>query len=120
MGEWAQVWRCLADPLDGRLFHHRSSRALYRKVLALRMAAEGHHAGVSPGGLSLDGRTGPAKLGLLNYIVEAGARRPATIFVPVGLAYDRVLEDRVLVEAADAGTRRFAASRSGWRSCRRF
>ena len=29
------------------------------------------------------------------------------VFVPVGLAYDRVLEDRVLVEAAAAGTRRF-------------
>lgn len=29
------------------------------------------------------------------------------VFVPVGLAYDRVLEDRVLVEAAKAGTRRF-------------
>ena len=29
------------------------------------------------------------------------------VFVPVGLGYDRVLEDRVLVEAAAAGTRRF-------------
>jgi glycerol-3-phosphate O-acyltransferase len=29
------------------------------------------------------------------------------VFVPVGLAYDRVLEDRVLVEAAASGTRRF-------------
>ena len=54
------------------------------------------------GGLSLDGRVGPAKLGLLGYIV-AGVSRPGgrdVVFVPVGLAYDRVLEDRVLVEAA--------------------
>ncbi|GAB1395675.1 hypothetical protein MASR1M65_04520 [Saprospiraceae bacterium] len=60
------------------------------------------------GGLSLDGRIGPAKLGLLSYVVEGWT--PAerdVIFVPVGLAYDRVLEDRVLVEAAAAGTRRF-------------
>ena len=41
---------------------------------------------------------GPAKLGLLSYIVEGW--RPEerdVVFVPVGLAYDRVLEDRVLV-----------------------
>ncbi len=60
------------------------------------------------GGLSLTGRVGPAKLGLLSYIVEGW--RPDerdVVFVPVGLAYDRVLEDRVLVAAAAEGTRKF-------------
>jgi glycerol-3-phosphate O-acyltransferase len=60
------------------------------------------------GGLSLDGRVGPAKLGLISYIVEGWTPHSRdVVFVPVGLAYDRVLEDRVLVEAAQAGTRRF-------------
>jgi len=114
VGEWAQVW-----PLSwlirsmGAYFIRRGSRnALYRKVLAryVQMAAEeGTTQAMFPeGGLSLDGRIGPAKLGLLSYVVEGWT--PAerdVIFVPVGLAYDRVLEDRVLVEAAAAGTRRF-------------
>ena len=49
------------------------------------------------------------------------------VFVPVGLAYDRVLEDRVLVEAHQTGVRRFRArplailafiGRMGWRKLR--
>jgi glycerol-3-phosphate O-acyltransferase len=85
---------------------------LYRKVLAryVQMATEeGTTQAMFPeGGLSLDGRVGPAKLGLISYIVEGwepGDR--GVVFVPVGLASDRVLEDRVLIEAAAAGTRRF-------------
>jgi glycerol-3-phosphate O-acyltransferase len=76
------------------------------------MAAE---AGVTQalfpeGGLSLDGRLGQPKLGLLNYIrdgAESGGR-PA-VFIPVALNYDRVLEDRVLLAAGAAGERRFRA-----------
>jgi len=62
------------------------------------------------GGLSLDGRVGTARKGLLSYIVQGFD--PAghdVVFVPVGLAYDRVLEDRLLTEAHIAGTRRFRA-----------
>lgn len=114
VGEWAHVWPLSALIRSmGAYFIRRGSRnALYRKVLAryVQMAAEeGTTQAMFPeGGLSLDGRTGPAKLGLLSYIVEGWT--PAerdVVFVPVGLAYDRVLEDRVLVEAAAAGTRRF-------------
>jgi glycerol-3-phosphate O-acyltransferase len=114
VGEWARVW-----PLSsmiramGAYFIRRGSRnALYRKVLAryVQMATEeGTTQAIFPeGGLSLDGRVGAAKMGLLSYIVEGfdpGGRD--VVFVPVGLAYDRVLEDRTLVEAAAAGTRRF-------------
>ncbi|NGM47303.1 glycerol-3-phosphate acyltransferase [Rhodobacter sp. SGA-6-6] len=114
VGEWAHVW-----PLSwlirsmGAYFIRRGSRnALYRKVLAryVQMAAEeGTTQAMFPeGGLSLDGRVGTAKLGLLSYIVEGWTPTERdVVFVPVGLAYDRVLEDRVLVEAAKAGTRRF-------------
>lgn len=114
VGEWARVW-----PLSviiramGAYFIRRGSRnALYRAVLArhVQMATEeGITQAIFPeGGLSLDGRVGPAKMGLLSYIVEgfdpAGRE---VVFVPVGLGYDRVLEDRVLIEAAASGTRRF-------------
>ncbi|MEO8242313.1 MAG: glycerol-3-phosphate acyltransferase, partial [bacterium] len=88
--------------------------ALYRKVLARYVqmtTAEGITQAIFPeGGLSLDGRIGAAKLGLLSYIVadhQPGGRD--VVFVPVGIAYDRVLEDRILLQAASEGTRRFRA-----------
>jgi glycerol-3-phosphate O-acyltransferase len=114
VGEWARVWPLSALIRSmGAYFIRRGSRnALYRKVLAryVQMATEeGTTQAIFPeGGLSLDGKVGEAKLGLLSYIVEGWAPEDRdVVFVPVGLAYDRVLEDRVLVEAAKAGTRRF-------------
>lgn len=116
VGEWARIW-----PLSriiramGAYFIRRGSRnALYRKVLAryVQMAtAEGTTQAVFPeGGLSLNGRVGEAKMGLLSYIVAGfDPLGRDVVFVPVGLAYDRVLEDRVLTEAAEEGTRRFRA-----------
>jgi len=134
VGEWARVW-----PLSrlirgmGAYFIRRNSRnALYRRVLARYVqmsAAEGVAQAIFPeGGLSLDGRVGAARLGLLSYFVngfEADGRD--ILFVPVGLGYDRVLEDRLLTEAAATGIRRFrprAAGviafvfRMGWRALR--
>ncbi|MEM9576472.1 MAG: 1-acyl-sn-glycerol-3-phosphate acyltransferase [Pseudomonadota bacterium] len=116
VGEWARVW-----PLSrlirmmGAYFIRRKSRgALYRKVLAryVQMATAGGVAqGIFPeGGLSLTGRLMPPKLGLLSYLTEP---RPASdrdvVFVPVAINYDRVLEDRVLIAAAQRGDRRFGA-----------
>ena len=54
------------------------------------------------GGLSRDGRLRPVKLGLIGYI--AAAWEPGghdIVFVPVGLNYDRVLEDRSLIAEID-------------------
>lgn len=114
VGEWARVWPLSALIRSmGAYFIRRGSRnALYRKVLAryVQMATEeGLTQAMFPeGGLSLDGRVGPARMGLLSYIVEGfDPSGRDVVFVPVGLAYDRVLEDRVLVEAAAAGTRQF-------------
>ena len=123
VGEWARVWPLSAlIRAMGAYFIRRGSRnALYRRVLAryVQMAtAEGTTQAIFPeGGLSLDGRVGPAKLGLLSYIVEGyepGGRD--VVFVPVGLAYDRVLEDRVLIEAAAGGHAAVSrpASGDGW------
>lgn len=116
VGEWARIW-----PLSriiramGAYFIRRGSRnALYRRVLAryVQMAtAEGTTQALFPeGGLSLDGRVGEAKMGLLSYIVAGfdPAGRDV-VFVPVGLGYDRVLEDRVLTDAGQTGSRRFRA-----------
>ncbi len=111
VGEWARIW-----PLSGMIramgayFIRRSSRnALYRRVLARYVqmtTSEGITQAIFPeGGLSLNGRTGAAKLGLLSYIMAVEGRD--VVFVPVGLAYDRVLEDRVLVRAGAEGSRRF-------------
>tara|TARA_R110002110_G_scaffold152752_10_gene345627 strand:- start:296 stop:1681 length:1386 start_codon:yes stop_codon:yes gene_type:complete len=114
VGEWARIW-----PLSrllramGAYFVRRGSRnALYRRVLAryVQMATvEGTTQAMFPeGGLSLDGRVGTARMGLLHYI--ASGFEPAgrdVVFVPVGVAYDRVLEDRLLTEADAVGARRF-------------
>ena len=116
VGEWARVW-----PLSGMIramgayFIRRSSHnALYRRILARYVqmtTAEGITQAIFlEGGLSLDGRVAAARLGLLSYIVTGfspGGRD--VVFVPVGLAYDHVLEDRILTAAAAAGTRRFRA-----------
>ena len=114
VGEWARVW-----PLSrlirasGAYFIRRGSRnALYRRVLAryVQMAtAEGTSQAMFPeGGLSLNGRVGAAKMGLLSY-VWAGFDPVGrdVVFVPVGLAYDRVLEDGLLINAGKTGARRF-------------
>jgi glycerol-3-phosphate O-acyltransferase len=119
VGEWARVW-----PLSGLIratgayFIRRNAKSsLYRRVLAryVQMAsAEGATQAIFPeGGLSLDGRVGKARLGLLGYIVSGHEAEPArdVVFVPVGLAYDRVIEDRLLVEAGQTGVRRFRARR---------
>jgi glycerol-3-phosphate O-acyltransferase len=53
------------------------------------------------GGLTRDGKLRPPKLGLLSYMVSGfdpkGPRD--AVFVPVGINYDRVIEDRVQVAA---------------------
>jgi glycerol-3-phosphate O-acyltransferase len=105
VGEWARIW-----PLQtliratGAYFVRRSSGdPLYRRVLEryIQMAtAAGVTQAVYPeGGLTRDGRLRPPKLGLLGYMLRtfdpAGDRD--LIFIPVGINYDRTLEDRTLL-----------------------
>ncbi len=115
VGEWAQVWplKSLIRAMGAYFIRRRYSSALYRAVLAryVQMSIqEGITQAVFPeGGLSLNGAVGPARMGLLHYIVRDFhfGNGHDVIFVPVALSYDRVLEDRVLIEAAKAGRRRF-------------
>jgi glycerol-3-phosphate O-acyltransferase len=115
VGEWARIW-----PLQtliratGAYFVRRNSRdPLYRRVLEryIQMAtAAGVTQAVYPeGGLSRDGRLRQPKLGLLGYMLRtfdpAGERD--LVFVPVGINYDRTLEDRtLLLDAAPQGAPR--------------
>ena len=105
VGEWARVW-----PLQGLIksmgayFVRRNSRnPLYRKVLEryIDMATrEGVCQAVFPeGGLSKDGMLRPPKLGFLDYMLRNYhfERDRDVVFVPVGINYDRVLEDRTLL-----------------------
>jgi glycerol-3-phosphate O-acyltransferase len=59
------------------------------------------------GGLSRDGRLQPARLGLLSYMVRAFDVTGTSdiVFVPVGINYDRVLEDRTLLGLAGTAHR---------------
>ena len=114
VGEWARIW-----PLEqlirsmGAYFVRRKSRNdLYRRVLAryVDMATrEGVTQAVYPeGGLSRDGSLGPAGSGCSTTCCAAST--PATartvVFVPVGLNYDRVLEDRTLLLDRSTAERR--------------
>src|SRR5436305_7881531 len=106
VGEWARIW-----PLQtlirsmGAYFVRRDSRdPLYRRVLEryIHMATEGGvtQAVYPERSLTRDGRLRPPKLGILDYMLRSfdpvhGDRD--LVFIPVGINYDRVLEDRTLL-----------------------
>lgn len=115
VGEWARVWplRSLVRALGGYFIRRRHNNPLYRKVLAryVQMATEaGVTQAVFPeGGLSRTGGLGAPKLGLISYILDGfkpGFSRNVT-FVPVAINYDRVMEDRNLIDAQKGGTAGF-------------
>ncbi|WP_052245314.1 1-acyl-sn-glycerol-3-phosphate acyltransferase [Halocynthiibacter namhaensis] len=115
VGEWARIWplRALIRSMGAYFIRRKSRNKLYRRVLAryVQMATEGGvtQAVFPEGGLSLDGSVQPPKLGLLSYIVndfEPGKNRDV-VFVPIAINYDRVLEDRVLIDAQKRGDRKF-------------
>jgi glycerol-3-phosphate O-acyltransferase len=88
----------------GAYFVRRNSRdELYRRVLEryIVMATEaGVPQAVFPeGGLTRDGRMREPKLGVLDYMLRGWHLRAERdlVFVPLGLNYDRVLEDRSLL-----------------------
>ncbi len=118
VGEWAKIW-----PLQtliramGAFFVRRNSRdPLYRRVLEryVHMATkEGVCQAVFlEGGLSRDGLLRPPKLGFLDYMLRSYAPESDRdiVFIPVGVNYDRTLEDRSLLRALDPA----AEKRSKW------
>ena len=103
VGEWARVWllQSIIRSMGAYFVRRDSSEPLYRRVLAryVQMAVAGGLAqAVFPeGGLTRDGRLREPKLGLISYMVSGfdpkGPRD--AVFIPVGINYDRVLEDRI-------------------------
>jgi glycerol-3-phosphate O-acyltransferase len=114
VGEWARIWPLSSIiKMLGAYFIRRKSRGnLYRRVLAryVQMATDNGvtQAFFPEGGLSLTGAVAEPKLGLLSYIVsDRDSNGRDVIFVPVAINYDHVIEDRRLIAAGKAGTRRF-------------
>jgi len=118
VGEWARVWpiQQLIRLMGGFFVRRNSGDPLYRKVLEryVQMATEGGvvQAMFPEGGLSRDGRLREPKIGLLDYMLRGfdpkGERD--LVFIPVGINYDRVLEDRTLLLDARPATAGDAAA----------
>lgn len=124
VGEWARVWglQSLIRSMGAYFVRRNSGDPLYRQVLAryVQMATE---AGVPQalfpeGGLTVDGALRTPKFGLLDYMVK-GFRADAgrdLVFIPVGLNYDRVLEDRSQLLKLHAARPRTGAAGAVWRT----
>ena len=124
VGEWARIWplQQLIRSMGAYFVRRNSGDLLYRQVLAryVQMAVEaGVPQAVYPeGGLSTDGKLRPPRLGLLDYMLKDFDPKAGRdlVFIPVGINYDRVLEDRTLLRKLDpAAPRRgllYAAART--------
>jgi glycerol-3-phosphate O-acyltransferase len=118
VGEWAKVWplHMLFRAMGAFFVRRRSGNALYRKVLEryIHMAT---HEGVCQavfleGGLSRDGFLREPKLGLMDYMLRRfdPVRDRDIVFIPVGINYDRTIEDRSLLRHLNHTSKK----RSGW------
>jgi glycerol-3-phosphate O-acyltransferase len=118
VGEWARIWplQALLKSMGAFFVRRNSGNPLYRLVLEryVHMATkEGVCQAVFiEGGLSHDGRLRPPKMGFIDYMLRGF--EPDTdrdiIFIPVGINYDRTLEDRSLLRTLDP----LAEKRSPW------
>ncbi len=120
VGEWARVWglQQLIRAMGAYFVRRNSKDELYRRVLE-RYIAMATEAGVTQavypeGGLSRDGKMRAPRFGVLDYMLRGfhtHAERDL-VFVPLGLNYDRTLEDRTLLLSADDQ----AAAPGRWRA----
>lgn len=122
VGEWAKIWPLhMLFRFMGAFFVRRNSgNPLYRRTLEryIHMATkEGVCQAVFlEGGLSRDGRLREPRLGLMDYMLRRfdPQRDRDIVFIPVGINYDRTIEDRSLLRSLDPET----TSRSLWFICR--
>jgi glycerol-3-phosphate O-acyltransferase len=118
VGEWARIWplQTLIRAMGAYFVRRKSGNPLYRRVLEryISMATkEGVCQAVFPeGGLSRDGRLRTPKLGILDYMLRTYDPKSDRdiVFIPVGINYDRTLEDRSLLRELDP----YAQKRSKW------
>lgn len=116
VGEWARAFplEYIFKTFGAYFIRRRYREGLYHTVLARYVQLITRHGvtqGIFPeGGLTRDGTLQPARIGLLDYALGVG-RDPALLermyVVPVGINYDRVLEDRSLLR--ELATREGAA-----------
>ena len=118
VGEWARIWplQTLIRAMGAFFVRRQSGNPLYRLVLE-RYVHMATHEGVCQavfleGGLSRDGRLRNPKLGFLDYMLRRfdRAKDRDVVFIPVGINYDRVIEDRSVLYSLDPE----AAKRSLW------
>jgi len=108
-GEWTLFWPMgnLLRAMGAYFVRRGSNSPLYRQVLKtyVQMAVRGRvPQGVYPeGALSRDGALQPPKLGLLDYMIQDfdPDEDRDIIFVPVGINYERVVEDQGLTQNQD-------------------
>jgi len=126
VGEWARVWplQTLIRAMGAYFIRRDSGDPLYRKVLSryVHMATrEGVTQAIFPeGGLTRDGRLRKPKLGLLSYMIsgfDPGGSRDI-VFIPVGLNYDRVIEDRTLTAKIERDSGRRPGRSGFWKVSR--
>lgn len=118
VGEWAKVWPLhMLFRFMGAFFVRRNSgNPLYRRVLEryIHMATQEGvcQAVFLEGGLSRDGRLSPPKLGLMDYMLRNfnPENDRDIVFIPVGINYDRTIEDRSLLRSLDP----FAVKKGPW------
>ena len=122
VGEWARIWplSALVRAMGAYFVRRDSKDELYRRVLEryIVMATEaGVPQAVFPeGGLTRDGFIREPKLGVIDYMMRGfridGERD--LVFVPLGINYDRVLEDRSLLRSIDPGAPGVGRPRTLW------
>jgi glycerol-3-phosphate O-acyltransferase len=109
VGEWALVW-----PIDklfkafGSYFVRRGEKdPVYHRVLERFIQLLVGHGGVTgfflEGRFTRDGRMGTPKSGLVDFMVGVLRSSPdaEVAFIPVGINFDRVLEDETLLAERD-------------------
>ena len=118
VGEWARIWplQTLIKAMGAFFVRRNSGNALYRKVLE-RYVNMSTRAGVCQavfleGGLTRDGGLREPRLGFIDYMLRDyhPHNDRDIVFIPVGINYDRVIEDRSLIRRLD----KTAKKRSGW------
>jgi glycerol-3-phosphate O-acyltransferase len=124
VGEWARIWplSALIRAMGAYFVRRNSKDDLYRRVLEryIAMATEaGVPQAVFPeGGLTRDGKIREPRLGVLDYMLRGfrlGGERDL-VFIPLGLNYDRVLEDRTLLLSIDPDVKRPGRLVALWRT----
>lgn len=121
VGEWArafpleQVFKSFGSYFIRRRFREPLYHAVLQSYVQL-ITRNSVTQGIFPeGGLTRDGALRPAKIGLLDYAIGAARDervRKRMYVVPVGINYDRVLEDRTLLRELELQSARPVTSRT--------